>query len=100
MFSLLLRVYLSSTQAFPVVLIQYIIALAIAEACRDENVLGEKLGSKVRLKWPNDLYVDLGVDGKTDMKKFGGILVNTNFQGGEVDVVIGLFDNRTEFLFD
>ncbi len=54
-------------------------------------MLGEKLGSKVRLKWPNDLYVDLGVDGKEDLKKFGGILVNTNFQGGKVDIVIGSF---------
>jgi len=97
-FSLLLRISLSSTPTTPpfpaakLVFIQYLAALAVSEACRDENVLGEKLGSKVRLKWPNDLYVDLGVDGKEDLKKFGGILVNTNFQGGKVDIVIGLFD--------
>ena len=94
-FSLLLRVQLSCTPtapAFPtakLVFIQYLFALAVVEACRDEKVLGERVGSKVRLKWPNDLYADFGTDGKEEFKKVGGVLVNTNFQGGMVDIVIG-----------
>jgi biotin--protein ligase len=71
------------------VFIQYLFALAVVDSCRDENVLGEKLGSKVRIKWPNDIYADIGVDGKEDFKKVGGILVNTNFEGGKVDIVVG-----------
>lgn len=58
------------------------------EACRGDTVLG-KLGEKVRLKWPNDLYAVTGAaDG--DRKKIGGILVNTSFTGNEVEIVIGM----------
>ena len=94
-FSLLLRVQLSSTPttpAFPpakLVFIQYLCALAVVEACRDEKILGEKVGSRVRLKWPNDVYADFGIDGKEELKKVGGILVNTQFEGGKVDIVVG-----------
>ena len=70
--------------------IQYLFALAVVEACRDSQVLGERLGSKVRLKWPNDLYADFGVEGKKDLRKVGGVLVNTNFEGPKVDIVVGL----------
>lgn len=58
--------------------------IAVVEACRHENVLG-KLGEKIRLKWPNDIYA-VTADG---LKKIGGILVNTSFTNGKVDVVIG-----------
>lgn len=60
----------------------------MVEACRGDTVLG-KLGEKVRLKWPNDLYAVTGAaDG--DRKKIGGILVNTSFTGNEVEIVIGM----------
>jgi len=49
----------------------------------------------VRLKWPNDVYADFGVDGKEEFKKVGGILVNTQFEGGKVDVVVGSWDGST-----
>ncbi|KAG6901349.1 hypothetical protein C0995_013208 [Termitomyces sp. Mi166 len=84
-FSVLLRL---STATFPtskLVFVQYLFALAVVEACRDESVLGE-LGDHVRLKWPNDVYAI--VDG--ERKKIGGILVNTSFSGGKVDIVIGI----------
>lgn len=61
------------------------------------EVLGPELGKRVRIKWPNDLYLDLSdmgdtADPKENLKKIGGILVNTNFApGGKVDVVIGGF---------
>lgn len=71
------------------VFIQYLFALAVVEACRDEKVLGERVGSKVRIKWPNDLYADFGVDGKEEFKKVGGILVNTSFEDGNVNIIVG-----------
>ena len=66
--------------------VQYLFALAVVEACRDENVLGSR-GGCTRLKWPNDMYASLGPEG--NMKKIGGILVNTSFSGGNVDIIIG-----------
>ncbi|KAG5643934.1 hypothetical protein DXG03_009343 [Asterophora parasitica] len=83
-FSTLLCVSLSSFPAGKLVFIQYLFALAVVEACRDDEVLGKR-GKNVRLKWPNDVYAV--VDG--ERKKVGGILVNTSFSGGKVDIVIG-----------
>lgn len=82
-FSVLLRLSLASFPASKLVFIQYLFALAVVEACRDEKVLGAQ-GDHVKLKWPNDLYVDIG-----EKKKIGGILVNTSFEGGSVNIVIG-----------
>jgi biotin--protein ligase len=67
--------------------VQYLFALAVVEACRDKSVLGDAAGP-VRLKWPNDIYAVLG-DGEGSKKKIGGILVNTSFASGKVDIVIG-----------
>ena len=85
-FSLLLRVSLASFPAARLVYIQYLFALAVVEACRSSQVLGP-FGDRVRLKWPNDIYalVENGAP-----KKIGGILVNTSFMGGSVDVIIGM----------
>jgi biotin--protein ligase len=69
------------------VFVQYLFALAVVEACREESVLGDE-GSVVRLKWPNDLYAVYG-DADGEKRKIGGILVNTSFSGGKVDIVIG-----------
>ena len=65
--------------------VQYLFGLAVVRACRDERALGGVRGADVRLKWPNDIYLD--VDGVR--KKIGGILVNTSFTGGQVEVIIG-----------
>ncbi|KAG7095764.1 hypothetical protein E1B28_006469 [Marasmius oreades] len=86
-FSILLRVPLSSFPANKLVFIQYLTALAIVEACRDETVLG-KQGSVIRIKWPNDLYAVFG-EGEKEKKKIGGILVSTNFSDGKAEIVIG-----------
>lgn len=87
-FSLLLRVRLSQLPAARLVFVQYLFALAVAEAVRAQSVLGD-LGNAVRLKWPNDVYLVKG--GQT--KKIGGILVNTSFRQGEVDIIIGRYSN-------
>lgn len=65
------------------------------KACRDDKILGSEKGKSVKLKWPNDIYIDLGGDSKAGKasvdgrKKVGGVLVNTSFGGGNVDIVIG-----------
>ncbi|KAE9394083.1 class II aaRS and biotin synthetase [Gymnopus androsaceus JB14] len=71
------------------VFIQYLFALAVAEACRTDFILGSKLGDSVRIKWPNDIYVLRS--GSAEKVKIGGILVNTAFAPGgkEADIVIG-----------
>lgn len=88
MMSLTLRVSLTEFPASKLVFVQYLFALAVAEACRTENILGGTDGQKVRLKWPNDLYVAIGPS-KEDLRKIGGVLVSTNFFAGKVDIVIG-----------
>ncbi|EJF61872.1 hypothetical protein DICSQDRAFT_136396 [Dichomitus squalens LYAD-421 SS1] len=85
-FSLLLRAPLSALPATKIVFVQYLFALAVAEACRTDGVLGEEAGSRVRIKWPNDLYA-ITPDG--ERKKIGGILVNTSFGAGKVELVVG-----------
>ncbi|KAI0795547.1 hypothetical protein C8Q75DRAFT_456220 [Abortiporus biennis] len=85
-FSLLLRASLSELSAAKLVFIQYLFGLAVVEACRNEQILGEKLGEKVRLKWPNDVYAIMDDGSK---KKIGGVLIHTSFMGGTVYIVIG-----------
>lgn len=86
-FSTLLRSSLSSFPASKLVFVQYLFALSVVEACRDESILGAR-GKAIRLKWPNDLYAVYG-PGERERKKIGGILVNTSFTGGKIDIVVG-----------
>lgn len=41
----------------------------------------------LRLKWPNDLYAE--VNGGKELKKVGGMLVNSSFAQDEFLLVIG-----------
>ena len=84
-FSLLLRAPLSSLPGTKLVFVQYLAAIAIAEACRSEDVLGPA-GEQVRIKWPNDLYA---VTSDGEKRKIGVILVNTSFGSGKVELVVG-----------
>ena len=86
-FSILQRVSLASFPANKLVFIQYLFALAVVEACREDNVLG-KWGEGIRLKWSNDIYALVGGEGEETKRKVGGILVNTSFSAGNVDIVI------------
>ncbi|KAG8741822.1 biotin holocarboxylase synthetase [Ceratobasidium sp. 414] len=83
-FSLLLQVP-NEIPLIRMVFIQYMFGLAVTEACR--KVMPGVEGDRVRLKWPNDIYV-LGADGKTK-SKVGGILVTTNYMNSTMHVVIG-----------
>lgn len=91
--SILLRVPMSALPSSKLVFVQYLFALAVVEACYHESILGSR-AHKVRLKWPNDLYLSLG-DAETDKKKIGGILVNTSFTGGFTNIIIGCGLNVT-----
>jgi biotin--protein ligase len=86
----------SGLSAPRLVFVQYLVGLAIVRACRDERALGAEQGAHVRLKWPNDVYVDLPssssspfVAGGGEKKKVGGVLINMSFADGNADVIIG-----------
>jgi biotin--protein ligase len=81
---------LPSSLSSKVVLIQYLAALSICEAIDEDGRLG------VKIKWPNDIYAEVeGVggtevgSGKKGKAKLGGILVNTNYIGGQWRIVVG-----------
>lgn len=87
-FSLLLT--LPTSLSSKIVFIQYLMALAVCEAVDEDGRLG------VKVKWPNDIYAECeGVggtkigSGEKGRAKLGGILVNTNFVGGQWRIVIG-----------
>lgn len=96
-FSILVRVPLRGAlglSAPRLVFVQYLAGLAIVRACRDERALGQERGARVRLKWPNDVYVDLRSSSSPsaaggEKKKVGGVLVNMNFADGNADVIVG-----------
>lgn len=46
----------------------------------------------LRLKWPNDIYADVGTgEGHERYRKIGGILVNSSYAGDEFTLVVGEF---------
>ncbi|GAA6022418.1 hypothetical protein JCM11491_001585 [Sporobolomyces phaffii] len=87
-FSLVTRIALAESSR--IVFVQYLFGLAVVEAVR--TLPGyEKVG--VCLKWPNDIYADMGPEehgeGMARYKKIGGILVNSSFANGEFTIVTG-----------
>ncbi len=88
MYSIVVRHPMSITQQAPVVFIQYLAAMAVVEAVRQD--LPETLRKKnpVRLKWPNDIYA---MDPKTSsLTKIGGVLVNSHYSSTEYLCVVGV----------
>ncbi|KIO11194.1 hypothetical protein M404DRAFT_836334 [Pisolithus tinctorius Marx 270] len=101
--SLLTRVPLKSTgsgalparsiRASNLIFVQYLFAIAVAEACDVLDPSG-RWADKIKLKWPNDVYGEFPAAQKEpgkkyEWKKLGGILVNLHFEGGMVDIIIG-----------
>ncbi|KDN37679.1 class II aaRS and biotin synthetase [Tilletiaria anomala UBC 951] len=95
--------HLPSSLASGVVFVQYIAGLAIVLAVR--HALGRayvEVGQKIRIKWPNDVYAEVGedapgqeqrkgtftVDGKR-YAKLAGVLVNSQFAGKDFALVVG-----------
>ncbi|SCV67524.1 BQ2448_5135 [Microbotryum intermedium] len=81
-FSVVLR--LASTQASKIVFLQYLFGLAVVEAIRGTK--GYE-GVEVCLKWPNDVYGKVGES--KELRKIGGILVNSSYAGEEFTLVVG-----------
>lgn len=93
----------------PVVFIQYLAAIAIAEAVRsyDGSPKGQYADLPVRLKWPNDIYAQDpadpysttatgGKDGpRPNYVKIGGILTNCAYSNGNYQMVVGIGINTT-----
>ncbi len=52
--------------------------------------MGEK-GNCIVLKWSNDIYAKTKCEEKDQLRKIGGILVNTAFISGGVKVVVGTY---------
>lgn len=70
------------------VFVQYLVGIAVVEACRE--VLGHA-GDAVVLKWPNDIYAKVETPTGTELRKIGGILINTAFLGGGVRIIAGTY---------
>ncbi|BGP24228.1 biotin-[acetyl-CoA-carboxylase] ligase [Rhodotorula toruloides] len=87
-FSLVAR--LPASASAKIVFMQYLFGLAVVEAIRGAPGY-EDLG--LRLKWPNDIYADLGMtavtQGQDRYRKIGGILVNSSFSGGTFSLIVG-----------
>lgn len=48
------------------------------------------VGHVVVLKWPNDIYARVKGPQGEELRKIGGILVNTVFMSGGVRAIIGM----------
>jgi len=86
-FSLALRIPIAKVPMNKLVFLQYLFSLAIVEACRDKTVLGN-YGEAVKIKWPNDIYVVSGEGDRRELKKIGGVLVNTGIINKDSQIVI------------
>ncbi|KAK4048390.1 biotin holocarboxylase synthetase [Microbotryomycetes sp. JL221] len=80
-FSMVLR--LGVRHASKIVFLQYLFGLAVIEAVRMRGEGCSDIG--LVLKWPNDIYASVG----SDLRKIGGILVNSSFQNDEFTLVVG-----------
>lgn len=87
-FSLALRIPIAKVPMNKLVFLQYLFSLAIVEACRDKAVLGI-YGEAVKIKWPNDIYVVSGEGEHRELRKIGGVLVNTGIINEDSQIVIG-----------
>lgn len=74
------------------VFVQYIFALSVVEAVRG---LPGYEDLELRLKWPNDLYVDMGRE--EGLRKIGGILVNSTYAGKDFTIIIGKPETKLHF---
>ncbi|KAL4943187.1 hypothetical protein BDV06DRAFT_221430 [Aspergillus oleicola] len=95
MFSTVIRHPMEKMQSAPVVLVQYLSAMAVVQGIRSYD---EGYSSMpVRLKWPNDVYA-LDPDQpehKKQYTKICGILINSTYSGTGYTSVIGIGLNAT-----
>lgn len=72
----------------PLAFIQYITSLAVIRAINSFLPQGADIG--LRIKWPNDIYIKLDDEKKTDsLAKIGGVIVSCNIFANEFVIVFG-----------
>lgn len=87
--SVCFRHSLALNEKAPVVFVQYLAAIAIAEGIRTYDKGYADV--PVKLKWPNDIYaLDPTKPGKNEYVKIGGILVNSSYSEGSYNLVVGI----------
>ncbi|KAL5343862.1 biotin-protein ligase [Aspergillus crustosus] len=94
-FSTVVRHPMEKMQSAPVVLIQYLAALAVVQGIRSYDEGYDAM--PVKLKWPNDIYA-LDPDQpphKKQYTKICGILVNSQYSSNEYTSVVGIGINAT-----
>ncbi|KAK7047991.1 hypothetical protein SK128_020642 [Halocaridina rubra] len=79
MFTIQLHIELSSTLGQYLSFIQHLIAIAVADAVRDQQGYED---IAVSLKWPNDIYIGSEI-------KIGGVIVEATTIGNEVIANVG-----------
>ncbi|KFY94878.1 hypothetical protein V498_03662 [Pseudogymnoascus sp. VKM F-4517 (FW-2822)] len=93
-FSTCIRHSLELSAKAPVIFVQYLAAIAIAEGIKSYGKGYEDI--PVKLKWPNDIYaLDPTKPGKNEYVKIGGILVNSSYSSGNYNLVVGVGINTT-----
>ncbi|KAL2872522.1 biotin--[acetyl-CoA-carboxylase] ligase BPL1 [Aspergillus lucknowensis] len=95
MFSTVVRHPMEKMQTAPVVLIQYLSALAVVQGIRSYDEGYDAM--PVKLKWPNDIYAldPEQPEHKKQYTKICGILVNSQYSSNEYTSVIGIGINAT-----
>lgn len=96
MFSTVMHHSMAMSQSAPVVFIQYLAALAIVQGIKNYAPGYDKI--PVKLKWPNDIYVQLPGSANNPVVKIGGILVNSSYSGASYDLVCGIGLNLSNAL--
>ncbi|KAJ3017493.1 biotin holocarboxylase synthetase [Thoreauomyces humboldtii] len=82
---------LEHRDASSAIFVQYLAGLAIIEAIRSKPGCEDL---PIHLKWPNDIYAR-AEPGPGGLKKIGGILVTSSYQGGAFRMVVGCGLNVT-----
>lgn len=95
-FSVVLKHSLQLNERAPVIFVQYLAAIAIAEGIRTYDRGYQDV--PVKLKWPNDIYaLDPSQPGKNEYVKIGGILVNSSYSNGNYNLVVGIGVNCANY---
>ncbi|KAL4794712.1 biotin-protein ligase [Aspergillus venezuelensis] len=95
MFSTVIRHPMDKMQSAPIVLVQYLSAMAVVQGIRSYDEGYDKM--PVKLKWPNDVYA-LDPDQpehKKQYTKICGILINSTYSGEGYTSIVGIGLNAT-----
>ncbi|OAX84688.1 biotin-[acetyl-CoA-carboxylase] ligase [Emergomyces africanus] len=89
MFSTVIKHAVENMTRAPVVFIQYIAAIAIAQGIKSYDQGYENM--PIKLKWPNDIYaLDPTKPDSKSYTKITGILVNAHYSSAEYIAVVGI----------